>query len=68
MVVAEACAELVVVHFVHCTLSTLLSFWWSGFWWDASDNLASDDLAFDDLASDDVSSWALSSDAFLQTL
>ena len=59
MVVAEACAELVVVHFVHCTLSTL----WSGFWWDASDNLASDDLAYDDLASDDVSSGALSSDA-----
>jgi len=30
MVVAEAGAELVVVHFVHfvhCTLSTLLSFW-----------------------------------------
>jgi len=24
MVVAEACAELVVVHFVHCTLSTLV--------------------------------------------
>jgi len=23
----------VVVHFVHCTLSTLLSFWWSSFWW-----------------------------------
>ena len=62
MVVAEACVELAVVHFVHCTLSTLLSFWWSGFWWDASDNLASDDLA-----SDDVSSGALSSDAFSQT-
>jgi len=27
MVVAEAGAKLVVVHFVHCTLSTLLSFW-----------------------------------------
>jgi len=27
MVVAEADAELVVVHFVHYTLSTLLSFW-----------------------------------------
>jgi len=61
MVVAEACAELVVVHFVHCILSTL----WSGFWWGASDNLASDDLASDDFASDDVSSGALSSDAFL---
>ena len=22
-----------VVHFVHCNLSTLLSFWWSSFWW-----------------------------------
>ena len=65
MVVAEACVELVVVHFVHCTLSTLLSFWWSGFWWNASDNLASDDLASDDFASDDVSSGAFSSDAIL---
>ena len=27
IVVAEAGAELVDVHFVHCTLSTLLSFW-----------------------------------------
>jgi len=33
MVVAEACSELVVVHFVHCTLSMLLSFWWSSFLW-----------------------------------
>ena len=64
MVVAQPCAELVVVYFVHCTLSTLLSFWWSGFWWDVSDNLASDEFAFDDFASDDVSSGALSSDAF----
>ena len=27
MVVVEAGVELVVVHFVHCALSTLLSFW-----------------------------------------
>jgi len=62
MVVADACSELVVVQFVHCTMSTLLSFWWSGFWWDASNNLASDDFA-----SDDVSLGALSSDALPQT-
>jgi len=29
----QACAELVVVQFVHCTMSTLLHFWWSSFWW-----------------------------------
>jgi len=63
MVDANACAELVVVQFVHCTMSTLLSFWWSGLWWDASDNLTSDDFA-----SDDVSSGAFSSDALHQTL
>jgi len=33
MVVAEACADLVVVHFVHSTLSTLFSLSWNGFWW-----------------------------------
>jgi len=33
MVVAETCADLVVVHFVHSTLSTLFSLWWNGFWW-----------------------------------
>jgi len=33
MVVAEACADLVVVHFVHSTLSTLFSLWWNSFWW-----------------------------------
>jgi len=33
MVVAVACADLVVVHSVHSTLSTLFSLWWNGFWW-----------------------------------
>jgi len=33
MVVVEACADLVVVHFVHSTLSTLFSLWWNSFWW-----------------------------------
>jgi len=29
----ETCADLVVVHFVHSTLSTLFSLWWNGLWW-----------------------------------
>jgi len=33
VVEAETCADLVVVHFVHSTLSTLFSFLWNGFWW-----------------------------------
>jgi len=33
MVVADTCADLVVVHFVHSTLSTLFSLWWNSFWW-----------------------------------
>jgi len=40
IVVAETSAEIVVVHFVHCPLSTLMKgasdeicFWWPCFWW-----------------------------------
>ena len=67
MVVAETCTELVVVHFVHCPLSTLVKC----FWWD----MLLMTIASDDLASDDVSSRALlqtryfrrgSSDAFFR--
>jgi len=69
-VVAETSAELVVVHFSHCPLFTLMKgasdeicFWWP--------------IASDDLASDDVSSGALlqtrffrrsSSDAFFRRI
>ena len=47
MVVAGTCAKLVVVHFVHCPLSTLVMC----FWWDMLlMTIASNDLAFDDVS------------------